>query len=309
MGAAVGWIFVSAFFVGLTQVFAYLSAGSTDPFLPGGITAAQSVAVWAVAVNFISYIPAYAFQTEHYYDITGTFTYVTMMAYSFAAGLVAAHNAAVDEYNNNTTLSSGPPTVGDVVSPRAALLTSTTLVWALRLGAFLLRRVKRQGKDGRFDRFKPKPFVFLMVWMLQALWCSLTALAVTTVNVSQEQERTDGATPFGQSPADYIGIVVWVLGFGIEVVADQQKTWWRAKKPEERASANPWIEEGLWKYSRHPNYFGECLLWIGVFIVSAPAFRDTQWAAAVSPVFVVLLITQLSGIPLLEKSADEKWGG
>ena len=102
-----------------------------------------------------------------------------------------------------------------------------------------------------------------------------------------------------------VGFLVWAVGFAIEVVADSQKS---------RFSANPdnkgkFIQTGLWSRSRHPNYFGEIMLWIGVAIIALPVLRGWQWVALISPVFVTLLLTRVSGVPLLEKKADKKWGG
>ena len=102
-----------------------------------------------------------------------------------------------------------------------------------------------------------------------------------------------------------VGFLVWVVGFTIEVVADSQKS---------RFSANPdnkgkFIQTGLWSRSRHPNYFGEIVLWIGVAVIAAPVLQGWQWIALISPVFVTFLLTRVSGVPLLEKKADKKWGG
>lgn len=184
--------------------------------------------------------------------------------------------------------------------------TCFALIWTLRLGTFLFSRIKRDGKDGRFDALKPKWSTFLIVWVLQALWCSLTALAVFTVNASQESFLSDD---YVDRTTEWIGggigIAIWLLGFGIEVVADNQKKVWRA----DPSNKGKWIDVGLWHYSRHPNYFGEATLWLGMLILCAPSFQNTQWAAVISPIFVTFLLTKVSGVPMLEQRADEKWGG
>ena len=102
-----------------------------------------------------------------------------------------------------------------------------------------------------------------------------------------------------------IGVLVWAFGFSLKWLADSQKS---------RFSANPankgkFIQTGLWARSRHPNYFGEIVLWIGVAIIAIPVLQGWQWVAMISPVFVTLLLTRVSGVPLLEKKADKKWGG
>jgi steroid 5-alpha reductase family enzyme len=101
------------------------------------------------------------------------------------------------------------------------------------------------------------------------------------------------------------GSLVWAFGFAIEVVADAQKSRFRAD-PE---NAGKFIDAGLWAWSRHPNYFGEIVLWIGVAVIALPVLRGWQWVTLISPVFVAVLLTRISGVPILEKRADEKWGG
>ena len=102
-----------------------------------------------------------------------------------------------------------------------------------------------------------------------------------------------------------IGALVWIFGFAIEAAADAQKNQFRAD-PENRGK---FIDTGLWSWSRHPNYFGEIVLWVGVAIIALPVLRGWQWVTLISPVFVALLLTRISGVPILEKRADEKWGG
>ncbi len=103
----------------------------------------------------------------------------------------------------------------------------------------------------------------------------------------------------------FIGLAVWVAGFAVEATADLQKSRFRA----DPANRGRFISTGLWAWSRHPNYLGEIVLWIGVALVAVPVLRGWQWVTLVSPLFVALLLTRVSGVPLLEKRADEKWGG
>jgi steroid 5-alpha reductase family enzyme len=153
------------------------------------------------------------------------------------------------------------------------------------------------GKDTRFDAIKPSFIRFLNAWTLQGLWVSLTlaaALAAITTTI-----RKDLAV------FALIGVLVWLAGFGIEATADYQKSRFRA----DPANQGTFIHSGLWAWSRHPNYFGEITLWIGVALIALPVLRGWQWVTLISPVFVFLLLTRVSGVPLLEKSADKKWGG
>ena len=246
-------------------------AGSDGGATAGGIPVVLLCAGLAFAIQWAAYVPAYALQSERFYDLTGsaTFVSVTLLA---------------------VLLTPGP-------DARTYLLLAVIVVWALRLGAYLSRRVRRAGADSRFDEIKPLRFRFLLTWTLQGLWVTITlgpALAAIT----------SGARP----PLGVLGVaglLVWGCGFALEAAADAQKSRFRA----EPANRGRFISSGVWAWSRHPNYFGEIVLWIGVALMAAPALRGWQWATMVSPVFVFLLITRVSGVPLLEKKADERWGG
>jgi steroid 5-alpha reductase family enzyme len=170
-------------------------------------------------------------------------------------------------------------------------------VWAIRLGSFLFGRIRKAGKDDRFDEIKPSFIRFLNVWTIQGLWVTFTmAAALVAITTATRKELDLFAI---------VGFLVWIFGFAIEVVADSQKS---------RFSANPdnkgkFIQTGLWSRSRHPNYFGEIMLWVGIAIIALPVLQGWQWFALISPFFVTLLLTRVSGVPLLEKKADKKWGG
>ena len=171
------------------------------------------------------------------------------------------------------------------------------LIWAARLGTFLFRRVKKAGKDDRFDDIKPSFLRFLNVWTIQGLWITLT-LAAALIAITSSYRK--GIDVFA-----IVGLLIWILGFAFEVVADLQKSRFNA----DPANKGKFINTGLWSRSRHPNYFGEIVLWVGIAIIALPVLRGWQWVALISPLFVTLLLTKVSGIPLLEKKADKKWGG
>jgi len=155
----------------------------------------------------------------------------------------------------------------------------------------------KAGKDGRFDEIKPSFVRFLNAWTIQGLWLTLTAGAALAAITSTTRVDADAFM--------LAGTLVWLLGFAIEAVADLQKSRFRA----EPANKGRFIHTGLWSWSRHPNYFGEITLWFGVALIAAPALHGWQLVTLISPVFVFLLITRVSGVPLLEKHADETWGG
>jgi steroid 5-alpha reductase family enzyme len=222
-------------------------------------------------IQWIAFIPAYIFQTERFFDLTGSITYISVIIAAFV--------------------------FGNDMDVRTILLSALVMIWAIRLGTFLFRRIQKAGKDDRFDEIKPSFIRFLNVWTIQALWITLTVAAALVTITTTTRKELDLFT--------LVGFLVWAVGFAIEVVADSQKS---------RFSANPdnkgkFIQTGLWSRSRHPNYFGEIMLWIGVAIIALPVLRGWQWVALISPVFVTLLLTRVSGVPLLEKKADKKWGG
>jgi steroid 5-alpha reductase family enzyme len=231
---------------------------------------ALAVAVVFV-IQWVGFIAAYLLQTEKFFDLTGSITYisVTIMA---------------------VWLSS-------VVDGRTILLLILVVIWAGRLGTFLFRRILKAGKDARFDDIKVSFVRFLNTWTLQGLWVTLTlAAALAAITTTNRKELGLFAI---------IGTLVWIFGFAIEATADAQKNQFRAD-PENRGK---FIDTGLWSWSRHPNYFGEIVLWVGVAIIALPVLRGWQWVTLISPVFVALLLTRISGVPILEKRADEKWGG
>ena len=229
----------------------------------------------AFAVQWGAFVPAWLGKTERFYDLTGSLTYLAVVG--LGLGLTAKVR---------------PP------GPRELLVAGLVALWALRLGSFLVRRIRQDGKDGRFDEIKQRAPRFLVAWTLQGLWISLTALAALTL-------LTDADPAVGFGIVDGIGLAIWLLGFGLEVVADRQKRAFKARPGTE----GQFISEGLWAWSRHPNYFGEITLWLGIFVMGASGFSGTQWVAAISPVFVYLLLTRVSGVPLLEQRADDRWGG
>jgi steroid 5-alpha reductase family enzyme len=135
-----------------------------------------------------------------------------------------------------------------------------------------------------------------MAWTLQGLWVLLTlacALAVLTARRSLEIEVFA-----------VVGSLVWALGFAIEATADAQKSRFRA----DPANRGRFIDVGLWRWSRHPNYFGEVTLWVGVALVALPVLEGWQYATLISPCFVYVLLTRISGIPLLEARGRKRWG-
>lgn len=225
----------------------------------------------AFAINWLLFIPAALLQTERYYDLVGGITYIAMTA---IAVLLSAD-----------------------LDLRAILVALMVMVWSLRLATFLFIRVSKAGSDSRFDAIKTQPLRFCMAWTLQGLWVLLTAAAALAVISGGVRE------PLGV--VGIAGILVWSIGMLIEIVADRQKSTFK----DEPDNEGHFINVGLWAWSRHPNYFGEIVLWTGMAIIAVPVLQGWQWVTLISPVFVTFLLTRVSGIPLLEEKADKRWGG
>ena len=169
------------------------------------------------------------------------------------------------------------------------------VVWAARLGAYLLRRILRTRVDHRFDGMRERPLRFARFWLLQAV-----TVAVVMLPVSYLLDRDH---PPGAGAWNVAGAAVWLCGLLVEAVADAQKAAFRANEQ----NRGHFIATGLWRYSRHPNYFGELLVWWGLFVYAVPALHGASFLVVVGPVFITLLLLFVSGIPLLERSADEKY--
>lgn len=262
-------LFVTIVVVAIGALFAFAGSQGSSEF--------QGIPIFAIGVaiaflfQWIAYIPAYLKKTEKFYDITGTITYLTVILVSVL--------------------------LSPSIDARSILLTSIIGIWAIRLGYFLFTRIHRAGEDKRFKEIKQSYSRFLMTWTLQGLWVTFSLAAALAAITSKVRVALDVFA--------YLGLAIWVVGFAIEVIADWQKSKFRSV-PENKTK---FINFGLWSWSRHPNYFGEILLWVGVAVISLPILRGWQWFMLISPVFVTLLLTKLSGIPMLEKSSDERWGG
>lgn len=235
-----------------------------------GLPLLAALVLFAFAVQWLVFLPSFLRQTEHYYDLAGSLTYAGVI-------LLAASFSTPDA--------------------RGWVTTALVLIWCGRLGSFLFARVKRSGKDGRFDDIKPHWGRFFMAWTFQGLWVFMTLLAALVAVSSPAAASWDAWAT--------LGLAVWVAGFAMEAVADRQKSAFKANP----ANNGQFIRHGLWAWSRHPNYFGEILLWTGIALMATPAMHGWQWLGWASPLFVGWLLTQVSGIPMLENRADDKWGG
>ena len=255
-------------------VFLVVSAVEKNSVVLNGYSAVFYCAVICIGMQWVAWIPASMMKTERFYDLTGGLTYLTVLGFSLWAGS-----------------QSEPP------SPREFIVSLLVVIWSLRLSSFLYFRIHRTGKDGRFDQLKTSQIRFFVPWTLQGLWVFLTMIVVIVIN-----SQADSASQLGIW--DGIGLSIWILGFGIETIADNQKTVFN----KESNNQGKWIDRGLWSYTRHPNYLGEILLWTGIAFFGVSCFTGLEKVAWIPPVFIFLLLTKISGIPILNKRALEKWG-
>ena len=222
-------------------------------------------------LQWIVFIPSYLLSTEHFFDLTGSVTFITVSILAFLM-------------NDSNNL-------------RQLIVLILIMIWALRLGSFLFLRIRKAGEDSRFTTIKKDFLVFFLTWNLQGLWVLFTLFGALTILTSNNNQN------FGI--LDIIGVLIWIIGFVIEVVSDRQKSEFKSHESND----GKFIQSGLWKYSRHPNYFGEILLWTGIAIIGISVYSGFGWLGLISPFFVFVMLNYISGVRLLEKQAEERWGG
>ena len=255
-------------------IFLIVSAVGNNSVILNGYSAVLYCAVICIGIQWVAWIPASIGKTERFYDLTGGLTYITLVGFSLWAG-----------------------SQSEPVSSRELIISLLVVIWSLRLSSFLYLRIHRTGKDGRFDKLKTSSIRFLVPWTIQGLWVFLTMIVVIVINTQANSAPVLGIW-------DGIGLSIWILGFSIEVIADNQKTVFNS----EPNNQGKWIDCGLWSYSRHPNYLGEVLLWTGIAFFGVSCFTGLEKIAWISPLFIYLLLTRISGTPILDRRALEKWG-
>lgn len=229
--------------------------------------------LFSLVFNLLMFIPASIWKTDKLTDLSYCITFIAISVWLLAT--------------NQPSLIT-------------TILILMICVWAIRLGTFLYIRIRKQTKDNRFDGMREDFFKFLKFWILQgvSVWIIMMPIILFFQNPNTTQNKT---SIFFIA----VGFVIWLIGLLIESFADFQKYVFK-QNPENKEK---WIATGLWKKTRHPNYLGEITLWIGVYIFAFSFLTDGQSAVAlISPLFIFILLKYISGVPLLEKSADAKWG-
>lgn len=245
------------------------------------------VALADIAVQFACFVVAAALQTELFFDVSASLTYILCILLSFRSGS-KDHRQRV-----NTLL---------------------VITWAVRLGSFLLLRILKDGRDRRFDKVRTNPRAFFIFWAVQALWILVTALPVYIINskdvssaTNQAPTNSTSSTPAIRKPIglrEVAGWSLWIFGFTIEAMADMQKNRFKANP----GNAGRWIDTGLWSLAQHPNYFGEMCMWWGIFASCSSELQGLELTSIVSPMFVTYLLLGVSGVPLLRKASLKRWG-
>ena len=246
--------------------------GTGIAYLTGSYIVLNAV-ILAFLIQWVAYIPAYTFQTEKFYDLTGTLTYLTVVWFTYML-----------------SNSAGELKIGNLI---LALLIS---IWAVRLGSFLFLRIHKAGEDKRFRTIKPSASQFFMTWTLQGFWVSICSMCALTAISSEVGVVVNIFF--------YIGFALFLIGFSIEVIADNQKNTFRSLEENK----DKFIATGLWAKSRHPNYFGEIMLWTGIALIAFPSLSGTQYLTLISPVFTYILLVHISGVRMLEDMGNKKWG-
>jgi steroid 5-alpha reductase family enzyme len=231
-----------------------------------------SAVLLAFLISWIAYVPAYFFQTEKFYDLTGSIKYLflTWFVYIFS----------YQEYGFN---------IGNLI------LASLISVWTLRLGSFLFMRIHKDGEDKRFRTIKTSASQFFLTWTLSGMWVSLCSICAFTAISNSSGVIMNSIT--------YVGIGLFIIGFSIEVIADHQKTVFRSISENK----DRFITSGLWSKSRHPNYLGEIILWFAIAVISVSSLNGSQYISLISPIFTYLLLVYVSGVRMLEDRSNKKW--
>jgi steroid 5-alpha reductase family enzyme len=256
-------------------MFARLLAGRHPLVLSAGV-------IWGA--NALGFTATALTHTHKLTDLTGTGAFVLSAWTTFAA-------------MRHTAVSLGKP-----LQLRPLLLTVAVSFWGFRLGGFLFHRIVNSPKDSRLSEFFPGPGELPIrlagFWNIQASWAFFTLLPVTMAH-RMPTVKVSGGAARGMT---YVGWSLFALGFACEVLADHQKSQFKARPGNSEA----FCDEGIWQFSRHPNYFGELTLWWGLWMVAAPYVP--RWTI-VSPLWVSLLILGISGVPIMENKYDSKFAG
>lgn len=281
-----------------------------NPFLRTLVPSVGAV----VALQAAAGIPSIIAQTDRFYDASGAVTFLAVTVLSLY--LPHLRTRAV-------TGMALPNLLSGAFNWRQVALSAAVVFWCTRLGSYLFQRVLSLGHDSRFDRIKKEPPKFAGAWMGQIFWVTLCLMPVIAINAVPAAAFS--ALPRAVSITDYLGLALWLGGFGFEIVADRQKGKWLDER-KNKEHDEQFMTRGLYSKSQYPNYFGECTLWFGLattaagVLVTRPAQLGLGMAGGltgqalalglsyVSPAFTTLVLTKVTGIALSERKYDKLYG-
>ncbi len=221
----------------------------------------------SIIFQIVMFIPAFIFKTDKLTDMSYSLTFIFLALFAFLTNTFSV--------------------------PKLILLVIIS-TWAVRLGAYLVIRINKIGKDARFDGMREKFFKFIGFWLIQGLTVWVVVLSSLNFFINNYNNWT----------LLIAGLIIWLIGLLMESFADHQKFTFR-NNPKNKGK---WISSGLYKYSRYPNYFGEFLCWVGIYIYVFQGFNTTSLINLVSPLFILIMLLFVSGIRLLEQSNNKKFG-
>jgi len=219
-------------------------------------------------IQLIFFLLAFWQKTDKYTDISYAFTFVGIVTYEFISGEFSAYRF---------------------------ILMLLIFLWGIRLGSYLFIRILKIKKDQRFDGIREDVLKFAGFWVLQALTITVIVLPVLIVLIKD--------VPLSLTWFPILASILALKGLLLEMIADFQKFRFKSNPENE----GKWVNIGLWRISRHPNYLGEIIFWIGIFLYTAPNLTGYEFLAVVSPFFIIYLLLYVSGIPILEKKYDKKF--
>lgn len=226
--------------------------------------------VLVLVINLIIFPIAYKLQTDKLTDITYALSFGILTVYGFMGGI-------------------------SITSVFKLMLSALLLAWAARLGLFLLDRVSKMGKDARFDNIRSQPIRFFKFFCLQAVSSWIISLPFL-YRLFQDPSIKSGVGDV--TTTEWIGLTVALIGFTMETMADAQKSSFKSIAGNEKKV----FYGGLFRIVQYPNYTGEILFWVGIFIACTSSLSGFRWFTISSPLIIILLLVFYSGIPSIEKA-------
>ena len=303
----------------MTAIFVISQCFETPPVAPRFFQLTKLFGI-VLAVNISGWLISACMKTDKLYDMVGTGSFVIATMYTLLQSHVCCDWSSTIWW-------------------RQFVISTLCLVWAVRLGSYLMTRVSHRGESHRFGDVKYHPIDFLSFWFGQVMWITLVGLPVYLVNL-QSNAMVTSRMAHGSSSSSImtsmswidgftIGLALFIAGFCLGAQADHEKEVYKRSRQSSDSSRSslsqpssslppsndscvdiPWIDTGLWSESRHPNHLGEMMVWLGIAmfaIDSLPPSFPLTLACLSSPIFVTLQLTCLGDLPSLDSQAKTRW--